>query len=140
MKQNNYKWLLPIVSAILMGVSTWVLIAVVELKTTQAITVITTMALCFLLFWFLNKTRTGKSMRAFSDNEDLALLSGIDPNKVVLLTWVIAGGLATFAGVLYGLDKSYKPFTYLGLFFFKCFFLSSLQLLLEALVILWELS
>ena len=36
MKQNNYKWLLPIVSAILMGLSTWVLIAVVELKTTQA--------------------------------------------------------------------------------------------------------
>ncbi len=83
------------------------------LKTTQAITVITTMALCFLLFWFLNKTRTGKSMRAFSDNEDLALLSGIDPNKVVLLTWVIAAGLATFAGVLYGLDKVYKPFIFL---------------------------
>ena len=83
------------------------------LKTTQAITVITTMALCFLLFWFLNNTRTGKSMRAFSDNEDLALLSGIDPNKVVLLTWVIAGGLATFAGVLYGLDKVYKPFIFL---------------------------
>ena len=83
------------------------------LKTTQAITVITTMALCFLLFWFLNKTRTGKSMRAFSDNEDLALLSGIDPNKVVLLTWVLAGGLATFAGVLYGLDKVYKPFIFL---------------------------
>ena len=52
-------------------------------------------------------------MRAFPDNEDLALLSGIDPNKVVLLTWVIAGGLATFAGVLYGLDKIYKPFIFL---------------------------
>ena len=33
--------------------------------------------------------------------------------KVVLLTWVIAGGLATFAGVLYGLDKIYKPFIFL---------------------------
>ena len=52
-------------------------------------------------------------MRAFSDNEDLALLSGIDPNKVVLLTWIITGGLATFAGVLYGLDKIYKPFIFL---------------------------
>ena len=31
----------------------------------------------------LNKTRTGKSMRAYSDNEDLALLSGINPEKVV---------------------------------------------------------
>ena len=52
-------------------------------------------------------------MRAYSDNEDLALLSGIDPNKVVLVTWIIAGSLATFAGVLYGLDKIYKPFIFL---------------------------
>jgi branched-chain amino acid transport system permease protein len=35
------------------------------------------------LFWFLQKTRTGKSMRAYSDNEDLALLSGINPDRVV---------------------------------------------------------
>ena len=83
------------------------------LKTSQAITILTTIILCSLLFFFLNSTRTGKSMRAFSDNEDLALLSGIDPNKVVLLTWIIAGGLATFAGVLYGLDKIYKPFIFL---------------------------
>ena len=39
-------------------------------------------------------------------------MSGIDPKKVVLLTWVIAGILATVGGVLYGLDKSYKPFVY----------------------------
>ena len=51
-------------------------------------------------------------MRAYSDNEDLALLSGIDPKKVVLITWIIAGVLATIGGALYGLDKSFKPFTY----------------------------
>ena len=59
-----------------------------------------------LLFWFLQKTRTGKSMRAFSDNEDLALLSGINPDRVVAVTWIIAAALATIAGTLYGLDKS----------------------------------
>ena len=51
-------------------------------------------------------------MRAYSDNEDLALLSGIDPKKIILLTWVIVSILATVAGTLYGLDKSFKPFTY----------------------------
>ena len=51
-------------------------------------------------------------MKAYSDNEDLALLSGIDPKKIVLVTWVIAGILATIGGALYGLDKSFKPFTY----------------------------
>ena len=37
-----------------------------------------------VLFWFLNRTRAGKSMRAYSDNEDLALLSGVNPDRVVM--------------------------------------------------------
>jgi branched-chain amino acid transport system permease protein len=85
------------------------------IKTTQAVTVITAVVVVALLFWFLQKTRTGKSMRAFSDNEDLALLSGINPDRVVAVTWIIAAGVATIAGVLYGLDKSFKPFTYFQL-------------------------
>ena len=82
------------------------------IKSTQGITLVTAAILVAALFWFLQKTRTGKSMRAFSDNEDLALLSGINPDRVVAVTWIIAAGLATIAGVLYGLDKSFKPFTY----------------------------
>lgn len=85
------------------------------IKMTQGITVATAIVLVVLVFWFLNKTRTGKSMRAYSDNEDLALLSGINPERVVLITWVITAALAAVAGTLYGLDKSYKPFTYLSL-------------------------
>ena len=85
------------------------------LKTTQGITIILSILLVILLFWFLNKTKTGKSMRAYSDNKELALLSGINPEKVVLITWIITGTLACVAGTLYGLDKSYKPFTYLHL-------------------------
>ncbi|MBQ4823112.1 branched-chain amino acid ABC transporter permease [Leisingera sp. HS039] len=85
------------------------------IKTTQGITVITAIIVVAALFWFLNKTRTGKSMRAYSDNEDLALLSGINPERVVMYTWMIVAALATIAGVLYGLDKSFKPFTYFQL-------------------------
>ncbi|UWS78078.1 branched-chain amino acid ABC transporter permease [Pseudophaeobacter sp. TrK17] len=85
------------------------------IKTSQGITVVAAIVVVALLFWFLNKTRTGKSMRAYSDNEDLALLSGIDPDRVVMYTWLIVASLATIAGVLYGLDKSFKPFTYFQL-------------------------
>ena len=84
----------------------------ITLKSTQAITIIVTLVVVSIMFWFLNRTKTGTSMRAYSDNEDLALLSGIDPKRVVLITWVIAGILATIGGVLYGLDKSYRPFVY----------------------------
>ncbi|WP_347831242.1 branched-chain amino acid ABC transporter permease [uncultured Planktomarina sp.] len=84
-------------------------------KTTQGITIVTAIIVVMTLFWFLNRTRTGKSMRAFSDNEDLALLSGINPDRVVMVTWIIVAALAATAGALYGLDKSFKPFTYLQL-------------------------
>jgi branched-chain amino acid transport system permease protein len=83
-----------------------------SIKSTQVLTLFVTIVVVSILFWFLNKTKTGKSMRAYSDNEDLALLSGIDPKKVVMITWVIAAVLATIGGTLYGLDKSFKPFTY----------------------------
>ena len=85
------------------------------LKSSQVITILITVLLLTFTFWFLQKTKTGKSMRAFSDNEDLALLSGINPDRVVFTTWLIVGVLACVAGTLYGLDKSYKPIIYLNL-------------------------
>jgi len=85
------------------------------IKSTQVLTIFITIVVVSILFWFLNKTNTGKSMRAYSDNEDLALLSGISPARVVMITWIIVAILATFAGSLYGLDKSFKPFTYFSL-------------------------
>jgi len=85
------------------------------IKTSQALTVVIAIMFVVGVFWFLQKTRSGKAMRAYSDNEDLALLSGVNPEKVVLITWIIVATLATIAGTLYGLDKSFKPFTYLSM-------------------------
>jgi branched-chain amino acid transport system permease protein len=86
-----------------------------SIKVSQGLTIFFAIMLVIALFWFLQKTRTGKAMRAYSDNEDLALLSGVNPDRVVLVTWILAAILATIAGTLYGLDKSFKPFTYLQL-------------------------
>ena len=85
------------------------------LRSSQVLTVIVMLITVTALFWFLQKTRTGKAMRAYSDNEDLALLSGISPERVVAITWILAAALATIAGTLYGLDKSFRPFTYFQL-------------------------
>ena len=86
-----------------------------SIKVSQGLTIVIAVLLVAALFWFLQKTRTGKAMRAFSDNRDLSLLSGIDPDRVVLVTWILVAALATVAGTLYGLDKSFKPFTYFHL-------------------------
>lgn len=85
------------------------------LRTSQVLTFVVMIAVVSAVFWFLQKTRTGKAMRAYSDNEDLALLSGISPERVVAVTWVIVAALATIAGALYGLDKSFRPFVYFQL-------------------------
>jgi branched-chain amino acid transport system permease protein len=85
------------------------------IKLSQVLTVGVAVIVVGALFWFLQKTRSGKAMRAYSDNEDLALLSGIDPDRVVMITWIITAALATIAGTLYGLDKTFKPFIYMQL-------------------------
>ena len=85
------------------------------IKTSQVISISSAFVAVGVLFWFLKHTRTGKSMRAFSDNEDLALLSGINPERVVLVCWIITAILATLAGSLYGLDKSFRPFVFMQL-------------------------
>ena len=86
-----------------------------SIRTTQALTLVVAIVAMLALFHFLGRTRTGKAMRAFADNEELARLSGIDPARVVRVTWILVAALATLAGVLYGLDKSFRPFTYFQL-------------------------
>jgi branched-chain amino acid transport system permease protein len=85
------------------------------IRTSQVITIVVMVLVVSAVFWFLQRTRTGKAMRAYSDNEDLALLSGINPDRVVMITWILVAALATIAGTLYGLDKSFRPFTYFQL-------------------------
>lgn len=85
----------------------------IAIKQTQVITVVVAALVMAVLFWFLHRTRTGKAMRAFSDEEDLALISGINPDRVVMIAWIITATLAAIAGTLYGLDKTYKPFIFL---------------------------
>jgi branched-chain amino acid transport system permease protein len=85
----------------------------IAIKQTQVLTVAIALIVVAALFWFLQKTRAGKAMRAYSDDEDLALLSGINPERVVTIAWIITAVLAAVAGTLYGLDKTYKPFIFM---------------------------
>jgi branched-chain amino acid transport system permease protein len=51
---------------------------------------------------FLLYTRTGRAIRAVSDNPDLSSATGINTNRIVLLVWVVGGALAGLGGVLFG--------------------------------------
>ncbi|MBB4286843.1 branched-chain amino acid ABC transporter permease [Roseospira goensis] len=61
------------------------------------------------LHLFLTRTKMGKAMRAMSDNMDLALVSGIPSERVIMVTWAVGGGLAAVAGVFLGMDTRLHP-------------------------------
>ncbi|MGP1397904.1 MAG: branched-chain amino acid ABC transporter permease [Inquilinaceae bacterium] len=65
--------------------------------------------LVIALHAFLTRTRTGKAMRAMSDDADLARVSGIDTERIVMWTWIIGAGLAGAAGVFLGMDTQLNP-------------------------------
>ena len=61
------------------------------------------------LHFLLQKTKIGKAMRAVADNIDLARVSGINVERIVIWTWVITGLLTAFAGGMFGLITAVRP-------------------------------
>lgn len=55
---------------------------------------------------FLQKTKMGTALRAVSDDVDLSESSGINVDRVITLTWVLAGGLAAVGGIIYGSNEA----------------------------------
>jgi branched-chain amino acid transport system permease protein/neutral amino acid transport system permease protein len=66
-------------------------------------------ALVALVYVLLEKTKIGKAMRATADNPDLARISGINTQQIILWTWLIGGGLAAAGGIMFGLDSQLRP-------------------------------
>ena len=53
----------------------------------------------------LQRTKLGTAMRAMSDNESLARITGISTERVIRLTWIVGGGLTGVAGFMFVLWK-----------------------------------
>lgn len=81
----------------------------IRMKPDQMFILAVAAALVVLLYLFLQKTRMGKAMRATADNPQLALVTGIDTDRVIRWTWMLGAGLAAAAGVLYGIDAQLRP-------------------------------
>jgi len=61
------------------------------------------------LHFLLQNSQIGKAMRAVADNIDLARVSGINVERIVIWTWVIAGILTAIGGSSYGLITAVRP-------------------------------
>ena len=67
-------------------------------------------AVALAVHLLLTRTRTGRAMRAVSENPALAQVGGIDVGAIIRLTWLLGGALAGLAGAVVGLLVQIRPF------------------------------
>ncbi len=78
---------------------------IIEITPKDLITVVLSVLILIAVGLFLQRTRTGKAMRAVADNRDLAESSGINVQRVIRIVWIGAGALAGLGGVFIGLAE-----------------------------------
>jgi branched-chain amino acid transport system permease protein/neutral amino acid transport system permease protein len=81
----------------------------IRILTDQVFIFCAALVLSALTHVILFRTRLGKAMRAMADNPELALVSGINTDRIIIWTWVIGGGLVGIAGVMLALQAQLKP-------------------------------
>lgn len=69
----------------------------------QILVIVTAALFMLALHLFVQRTKTGKAMRAVSEDKDVAALMGIDVDRIIVVTFILGGALAGAAGVLYSL-------------------------------------
>jgi branched-chain amino acid transport system permease protein len=98
---NPYGWLkTPI------ALKGWFLPTHVLFSYAHAVIVAGTIVLMVVLTWFVQRTQTGKAMRATSFDREAAAMMGIDVDRVIVVTFFIGSALAGAAGVFNGIEYS----------------------------------
>jgi branched-chain amino acid transport system permease protein len=79
----------------------------VPIRYTGVLIIVVSLALAIGLQQFVDRSRLGRAMRATAQDRDVARLMGINPDRVIVLTFVLGGALAGVAGILYGADLGF---------------------------------
>ena len=80
-----------------------VTIGPITITVTRLVVITAAIVLMFGLYFFINRTRTGRAMRAVSEDKDVAAMMGINVDRIIVTTFAIGGLLAGAAGILYTL-------------------------------------
>ena len=75
----------------------------IRIDTVEVVVIGAALFLMFALYFFINRTRTGRAMRAVSEDKDVAAMMGINVDRIIVTTFAIGGLLAGAAGILYTL-------------------------------------
>jgi branched-chain amino acid transport system permease protein/neutral amino acid transport system permease protein len=81
----------------------------IKLKIDEIFIVLVAWIAVAAVYLFLMKTKMGKALRALADNQELARISGINTERMIIWAWGLAGLLIAIAGVLYGIETQLRP-------------------------------
>ena len=80
----------------------------------QIVVLVAAVLLMVALYYFIEKTKIGKAMRAVSEDKEVARLMGIDVDRTIMVTFAVGGALAGAAGVFNGLFRPQGVFFFMG--------------------------
>ncbi len=81
----------------------------ISVTTNQIAIILTTFVCITIVYLLLYRSNIGKSMRAVSDNLELARVTGLNATKTIQFTWIMASALACVGGILLALDTNLQP-------------------------------
>jgi branched-subunit amino acid ABC-type transport system permease component len=81
----------------------------IRMNREQMVTFAVSAAAMIAMWLLLTRTPVGRAMRAVADNPQLALVRGIDSERIIRWTWFITGMLLAVGGVLIGMDRALEP-------------------------------
>jgi branched-chain amino acid transport system permease protein len=85
-----------------------------KLRWVDLLVIVSALVMMAILYYFVQRTKTGTAIRAVSEDKAAAVLMGIDVNRAIVTTFALGAAMAGAAGVLYGL-------LYRQIFFFTGF-------------------
>ncbi len=80
----------------------WRVLGVTVIKT-QAVVIFMAVVMMLILYTFVERTRTGRAMRAISEDQEISELMGINVNRTITIVFAVGGAMAGVAGLLWGL-------------------------------------
>lgn len=81
----------------------------VRVKPDQIFILLACLTMVAGLYFFLQRAKIGRALRATADNPDLARISGINTERMMVWTWGIGAAMAATAGILLGIDAQLRP-------------------------------
>jgi branched-chain amino acid transport system permease protein len=75
----------------------------IEVEGTRLVVIVVAVISMVALFQFINRTKTGRAMRAVAEDKEIAALMGINVDRTIVTTFAVGGAMAGVAAILFSM-------------------------------------